>query len=836
MINDALWGSIHLFPWEVAILDSHLLQRLRFIRQLGVIHWIYPTAGHSRLEHSLGALHQMGELIDGLERSSGRAGDLAVPDVDAKLLRIAALLHDCGHCLMSHVPELIIDDLPGVQELIRRMKTDYRTRSRPAASEAFAAVFIRSPAFQELLALPQVGADFIKDIDSATRQIASLVVGGPALEGRAFLTLLMNGPFDADKLDYMPRDCLMAGVPCAVDVRRIIEKVHCLDVPVTMLKEHGLEEHAMWAGAAEDSHVKILTLSSPGARALEELAITRGILFEKVYFHHKVRAAEAIARRALRKMDALTISQWLELSDDEVILDRRSRDLAVIRERRLPKRALSIAIPELDDPGRRASWRKLTGSLDRFGEAVQSEALAIAALLKSGGEELAAQPVEVDLPPIKKFELDLHAFVGDSVEQFAQVSSMRSGQRPEAGKRVGRQQVCVFAPEGAVLQTFIAAKKVLRQTYAWSVGADAYRATRLDPEAISDAEAELFAAGYYSAGEPPETTPPARLVSHREAALEAFLKTAWPRIEDLAVSFGRYQSGKSAPVSPMAIADFLRQFETERRGRAGLRMLEAVDFKDRGFFVQALTSRLEAAGADVETVCPLGSSGDSSALLMYLMSDVDQALQRCVKSFEIALEAETNGHLVLWDDFCGAAGHSLTTLCQWLGLTHEKALSEHLAEQLNPARTESLKRRRITITFALGRRSGIESLRSYLTALSLDNVQVLDPYEFVPETIPVFAEGSVIADTAARDDLRLFLQTAARDALSPRLRRSHRAWSEDMLADRVLGYGNGANLLVFYYNVPTVTLTALWVGGEGDQGWRPLFPRREKPDLVKPSA
>jgi len=62
-VNDPIWGTIVLRPIEVVVLDSPLLQRLRFIRQLGVVHLVYPAANHSRLEHTLGVVHQVDRLI-----------------------------------------------------------------------------------------------------------------------------------------------------------------------------------------------------------------------------------------------------------------------------------------------------------------------------------------------------------------------------------------------------------------------------------------------------------------------------------------------------------------------------------------------------------------------------------------------------------------------------------------------------------------------------------------------------------------------------------------------------------------------------------------------------
>jgi hypothetical protein len=68
-INDALWGTIRLSALEAAVLDSPILQRLRFVRQLGVVHWVYPGAVHTRFEHTLGVLYRMQQLLDAVERS-----------------------------------------------------------------------------------------------------------------------------------------------------------------------------------------------------------------------------------------------------------------------------------------------------------------------------------------------------------------------------------------------------------------------------------------------------------------------------------------------------------------------------------------------------------------------------------------------------------------------------------------------------------------------------------------------------------------------------------------------------------------------------------------------
>ena len=74
--NDPIWGTLVLQPHEVVVLDSPLLQRLRRIRQLGVAHLVYPSAQHTRLEHSLGVAHQ-------IERLAGSVNTHGVSDPPA---------------------------------------------------------------------------------------------------------------------------------------------------------------------------------------------------------------------------------------------------------------------------------------------------------------------------------------------------------------------------------------------------------------------------------------------------------------------------------------------------------------------------------------------------------------------------------------------------------------------------------------------------------------------------------------------------------------------------------------------------------------------------------
>ncbi|ADC89336.1 metal dependent phosphohydrolase [Thermocrinis albus DSM 14484] len=99
--SDPLYGSIRAFSHELKLIDTPTFQRLRYIKQLGVTYLVFPSAQHTRFEHSLGTM----ELADRMYRGFGLKDER-----ELQLVRLAGLLHDVGHPPFSHTTEVLLGD------------------------------------------------------------------------------------------------------------------------------------------------------------------------------------------------------------------------------------------------------------------------------------------------------------------------------------------------------------------------------------------------------------------------------------------------------------------------------------------------------------------------------------------------------------------------------------------------------------------------------------------------------------------------------------------------------------------------------------------------------
>ena len=104
VIRDPLWDNIRLDRPALAALDTPVVQRLRYVRQVGHAFLVYPGATHTRFEHALGAYHLAGRALAMFDERDGASGPHRA---GAAVVRCAALLHDIGHYPYSHALEEI---------------------------------------------------------------------------------------------------------------------------------------------------------------------------------------------------------------------------------------------------------------------------------------------------------------------------------------------------------------------------------------------------------------------------------------------------------------------------------------------------------------------------------------------------------------------------------------------------------------------------------------------------------------------------------------------------------------------------------------------------------
>ena len=249
---------------EQDLLDNPWLQRLRRIHQLQSAWWVFATAEHSRFQHSLGAMHLAGEWGRHLYPSLGaRHADVPSEELVVETLRLAGLLHDCGHGPFGHFFDENYLDTWGIDH------------------EVIGRHLILGPLAEQIAGIAaSPRGDFEPGERVDPRWVAFLISKEPlaGFDAPAWLRELrplLIGPFSADNLDYVPRDSYVCGVAVGpVDVQRILH--------YSFISEHGL------------------TLHSHGAEALFMFLNARLYLYQQVYFHRTVRRIDLQLREVFR--------------------------------------------------------------------------------------------------------------------------------------------------------------------------------------------------------------------------------------------------------------------------------------------------------------------------------------------------------------------------------------------------------------------------------------------------------------------------------------------------------------------------------------------------------
>jgi HD superfamily phosphohydrolase len=238
----SLRGSSRTDRLLLSLVETREVQRLRRIRQLGLANLVFQGAEHSRFPHALGVMQVAREMLDALCREAPRLRRHE-PAVLA-----AALLHDVGHGPLSHAFEPISG----------------------ARHERWSSAIVLDPATE----VHRVLKRFSRDLPG---KVNDLFLGryAPA----PLLSDLVSSQLDADRLDYLQRDVLATGVRHGrFDLRRIL---------LFLLPGEG----------------RVL-VDSRAVTAVEGYVIARAHMYEHVYYHKTVRAAESMLGAAVARARA----------------------------------------------------------------------------------------------------------------------------------------------------------------------------------------------------------------------------------------------------------------------------------------------------------------------------------------------------------------------------------------------------------------------------------------------------------------------------------------------------------------------------------------------------
>jgi len=247
-VRDPIYGLIKFDELEERIINTSIMQRLRNIHQLALAYYVYPSARHTRFEHSIGVMHLASIIADAL----------CLEKEEKRIIRLVGLLHDIGHGPFSHISEQILEC--GIE---KSLLDEYKAQN---AHELISILFITYN--QELSS--------ILDKETKYRIIQIL----QKQEMRSLEKDIISGPLDADKLDYLLRDSYFAGVRYGIfDIDKLTESLCSIEI---------------------SSREKTIGIKEDGVFCLEQMLLAKYHMTSQIYKHRIRRITDAMVVEAVK--------------------------------------------------------------------------------------------------------------------------------------------------------------------------------------------------------------------------------------------------------------------------------------------------------------------------------------------------------------------------------------------------------------------------------------------------------------------------------------------------------------------------------------------------------
>ncbi len=229
---------------------------------------VFPTATHTRGNHSLGVFGATCRYISALYWDPDNPTfRILITKDDIRRTLVSALIHDLGQTAFGHDIEEINEELFSHNEFTKKLLD-------LSASETLTAKLGES--FKKIIEDPEPHGWGLKDFQS----IVAFLNNDVARPLDTLLHQIIDGPIDADKLDYLVRD----SVNCRVQYG------HGIDVPrfLRSLTSICIEQKVTHKARLE------LAIKAKGKASADAFTMARTQMYQALYWHHTFRAIKAM--------------------------------------------------------------------------------------------------------------------------------------------------------------------------------------------------------------------------------------------------------------------------------------------------------------------------------------------------------------------------------------------------------------------------------------------------------------------------------------------------------------------------------------------------------------
>ena len=429
IVHDSVHGSVRFDGLFRDLLEVPDLQRLHSIHQLGLAYLVYPGANHTRFEHSIGTFAVARRICAALQMDRE----------EAKVVECAALLHDIGHLPYSHTLEFVLHNQFGIDhtEISRRLIRGKET----VLSDSDRRILGRSPTVTGVLEKHGVDPDAVARLLEAkppsleAQKTLHRDKGQSHFNSKRYLAQIVNGPVDADQLDYLKRDAHYTGVAYGViDLERLLQTLEVFNGD--------------------------LVINRNGLSAIEGMLVARALMFSSVYFHKTVRISELMLAKAVEFLGEDDIQIIHSMTDASLLAYLVSRGgyfeevATLIKYRRLYKKVFGVRSTEVDQGG----W----GEIDRLGN-VASRRSAEMEIAKRAGVDPGRVIIDVPSSELSISEprislTDIRVVDGGKVRMLPKISSIAASIQ---NRRAHEWAVMVSCPQSDKDKVAKASAKVL---------------------------------------------------------------------------------------------------------------------------------------------------------------------------------------------------------------------------------------------------------------------------------------------------------------------------------------------------------------------------------------